>query len=47
MKFLVKKTLMIDDKEIKEGSLIDESQVPKKSKKWLLDEWYPHLIRLG
>tara|TARA_R110002020_G_scaffold298258_3_gene514131 strand:+ start:581 stop:754 length:174 start_codon:yes stop_codon:yes gene_type:complete len=38
MKFLVKKTLMVDDKEIKEGSLIDESQVPKKSKKWLLEQ---------
>lgn len=38
MKFLIKKGIMIEDKELKAGTLVEENQIPKKSKKWLLEQ---------
>tara|TARA_R110002020_G_scaffold373610_2_gene585124 strand:+ start:351 stop:524 length:174 start_codon:yes stop_codon:yes gene_type:complete len=38
MKYLVKTSIYVDDKEIKAGSVIDDNAIPKKSKKWLLEQ---------
>jgi orotate phosphoribosyltransferase-like protein len=38
MKFLIKKGIMIEDKELQAGTLVEENQIPKKSKKWLLEQ---------
>lgn len=38
MKYLVKTNIYVDDKEIKAGTVIDDNAIPKKSKKWLLEQ---------